>query len=113
MSVFFFVRDVTYSNSVASNRSSIPHIVLPAWGDTYDYANRAECLNIGIFASKTSAPGVRAEELGMALVKVTGESEKATKFRASAKRLKEVCRAKGNGLELASVEILKAVGTMK
>ncbi|KAF8555814.1 UDP-Glycosyltransferase/glycogen phosphorylase [Imleria badia] len=92
---------------VSLNRSGIPHIVLPVWYDTYDYARRVEFLNIGIFGSKTSAPGIRAEEFGRALVRVTGDSEEAVKFRASAKHLREVCRAKGNGRELASMAILK------
>ncbi|KAF8555815.1 UDP-Glycosyltransferase/glycogen phosphorylase [Imleria badia] len=93
--------------------SGVPHIVLPVWFDTYDYAQRAEFLNIGIFGSKTSAPGVRAEEFGRALVRVTRDSEEAVKFRTSAKHLKEVCRAKGNGRELASAAILKEVGARK
>ncbi|KAF8555817.1 UDP-Glycosyltransferase/glycogen phosphorylase [Imleria badia] len=93
--------------------SGVPHIVLPVWFDTYDYAQRAEFLNIGIFGSKTSAPGVRAEEFSRALVRVTRDSEEAVKFRTSAKRLKDVCRAKGNGRELATATILKETGTRK
>ncbi|KAN0087849.1 hypothetical protein V8E55_006470 [Tylopilus felleus] len=89
--------------------SGVPHIVMPVWYDTYDYATRAEFLNIGIFGSKTSAPGVCAEEFGRALVRVTGDGEEACKFRASAKHLKEVCRAKGNGRKLASAAILKEI----
>ncbi|KAF8555816.1 UDP-Glycosyltransferase/glycogen phosphorylase [Imleria badia] len=90
--------------------SGIPHIVLPVWYDTYDYAQRAEFLNIGIFGSKTSAPGVHAEEFGKALMRVTGDSEEAVKLRMSAKHLKELCRARGNGRELASAAILKEIG---
>ncbi|KAF8551422.1 UDP-Glycosyltransferase/glycogen phosphorylase [Imleria badia] len=93
--------------------SGIPHVVLPVWLDTYGYATRAEYLNIGISGNKTSSPGVRAEEFGRALVRVTGDSEEAVKFRTSAKRLKDVCRAKGNGRELATATILKETGTRK
>ena len=92
---------------VSLKRSGIPHIVLPVWYDTYDYAQRAEFLNIGIFGSKTSAPGVHAEEFGRALVLVTGDGEEAAKFRTSAKHLKDLCRAKGDRRELASRAILK------
>ena len=94
-------------SSLSFNRSGVPHVVLPVWFDTYDYAQRAEFLNIGIFGSKTSAPGVHAAEFGRALVRVTGDSAEAEKFRMSAKRLKELCKAKGNGRELASAAILK------
>ncbi|KAG8214161.1 hypothetical protein J3R82DRAFT_10936 [Butyriboletus roseoflavus] len=93
--------------------SGIPHIVLPVWLDTYDHANRAEFLSIGIFGNKTCAPSVRAEEFGKALVRVTGDTEEAGKFRRSAKRLKELCRARGNGRELSSMVILKEAGISK
>ena len=55
------------------NRSGVPHIVLPARFDTYDsdYAKRADFLSIGIFGNQTCAPGVRADEFGRALVRVT------------------------------------------
>lgn len=92
------------------NRSGLPHIVLPIWVDTYDYAARAEFLNVGIFGNKTCAPSVRAVEFGQALVRITRDTEEAVTFRMSAKRLKEVCRAKGHGRELASVAILKEAG---
>jgi hypothetical protein len=91
----------------------VPHIVLPVWFDTYDYAWRAEFLNIGLFGSKTCAPGAQAEELGKALVRVTGDSKEAVTLRTSAKHLKGLCRAKGNGRELASTAILKEVGIRK
>ncbi|KAG6379763.1 hypothetical protein JVT61DRAFT_10300 [Boletus reticuloceps] len=91
--------------------SGVPHIVLPVWFDTYDYAQRAEFLNIGIFGNRTCAPGVRAEEFGKALVRVTGDSEEAVQLRMSAKHLKEVCRAKGTGRKLACAAILKEVGS--
>ena len=108
-SAFSFVVFTEYLNSVSLNRSGVPHIVLPVWFDTYDYAQRAEFLNIGIFANKTCAPGVGAEEFGKALVRVTGDSVEAGKLRTSAKHLKELCRAKRNGRELACAAILKEV----
>lgn len=94
-------------------RSGVPHIVLPVWFDTYDYARRAEFLNIGIFGNTTSAPEVCAEEFGRALVRVTGDSEEAVKFRTTAKHLKDICRTKGNGRELASMAILKRIDPKK
>ncbi|KAH0828094.1 hypothetical protein J3R83DRAFT_3753 [Lanmaoa asiatica] len=90
--------------------SGLPHIVLPVWYDTYDYASRVEFLNIGIFGNKTCSPSVEAVEFGKALVRVTGNTEEAAKFRTSAKRLKELCRAKGNGRELSCAAILKEAG---
>lgn len=95
---------------VSSDRSGIPHIILPVWLDTYDYAARAEFLNIGIFGSKRAAPDVQAEEFGDALVRATGDSEEAAKFRTSAKRLKDLCRSRGNGREISAATIMKVAG---
>ncbi|KAG9316542.1 glycosyltransferase family 1 protein [Chiua virens] len=90
--------------------SGVPQIILPVWFDTFDYACRVEYLNIGLFGNKTCAPDVQAEEFGTALVRVTGHSQEAVALRASAQRLREVCRAKGSGRELASAAILKEIG---
>jgi len=70
-------------------------------------------LNVGIFGSKSAAPGVQAEEFGEALVRATGDGEEAVKFRTSAKRLKELCRSRGNGREISAATIMKAAGIMK
>ena len=89
----------------------MPQIVLSVWLDTCQYASRVEFLNVGIFGNKSCAPGAEAEEFGKALVRVTGHE--AMVFRAAAKRLKDLCRAKGNGRELASLTILKEAGIRK
>jgi hypothetical protein len=92
------------------NRSGKPHIIISVWYDTYDYANRVEFLNVGLFGNKSCAPGVRAKEFGQALVRVTGDTEEAAKMRAAAERVKDICRAKGNGRQLAAMAVLKEAG---
>lgn len=98
---------------MASDRSGLPHIVLPVWLDTYQYASRVEALNIGIFGNQSCAPDVQAEEFGQALVRVTGDTQEAIMFNAAAQRLRVLCRARGNGRELASLAILKEMGLSK
>lgn len=95
------------------NRSGMPHVVLPVWLDTYQYASRVEFLDIGVFGNKGCAPGVQAEEFGKALVRVTGDTEEAVMFRAAAKRLKELCKTRGNGRQLSSFAVLKEIGLRK
>ncbi|PIG88030.1 UDP-glucoronosyl and UDP-glucosyl transferase family protein [Aspergillus arachidicola] len=51
-------------------RAGVPQVILPVWFDTYDFALRAEWLGIGIWASRKTAPGVNAPELGQALIRV-------------------------------------------
>ncbi|THU81034.1 UDP-Glycosyltransferase/glycogen phosphorylase [Dendrothele bispora CBS 962.96] len=55
-------------------KAGVPQIVMPVWIDTYDFARRVEFLGIGVYGSKTSAPGADAEEFGQALLRVVGVS---------------------------------------
>lgn len=68
-----------------------PQVVLPFWYDTYEYANRAEWLGIGIYGNRRSAPTVEALELGRALTRIVGDGEEARRFRATAEALRERC----------------------
>lgn len=47
------------------------------WIDTYDFATKVEYLQVGVWGSRTAAPRVEAEELGMALVKVVDSDASA------------------------------------
>jgi len=48
----------------------VPQVVLPAWADCYDFANRAELLGVGRWANKQAKPRWKRDELGAALVEV-------------------------------------------
>ncbi|PYH87698.1 DAGAT-domain-containing protein, partial [Aspergillus ellipticus CBS 707.79] len=71
-------------------RTGVPHVVLPGWQDCYENAVRTEWLNIGVYANKTSAPGVGAIELSNALQKVVGNPT----YQAKAFELSTLCRQK-------------------
>ncbi|KAK7047221.1 hypothetical protein VNI00_006887 [Paramarasmius palmivorus] len=83
--------------------AGVPHIVLPIWYDTYDYAQRVETLNIGVWGSPKSAPYAETKEFGDALVKVLGSKEGEAMAR-NAKALADVYRTKygGNGRKAAA-----------
>ncbi|KAF5382861.1 hypothetical protein D9757_007252 [Collybiopsis confluens] len=87
--------------------AGVPHVILPVWYDTYDYATRAEWLGIGIWGSRRRAPKAESSEFGQALLRVAGLSLEAEGFRAKAKRLAESCKTRYTGRVLAADEVLK------
>ncbi|RAK79081.1 UDP-Glycosyltransferase/glycogen phosphorylase [Aspergillus fijiensis CBS 313.89] len=68
-------------------QSGIPHVVLPGWQDCYENAVRTEWLGIGVYANKTAAPAVDADEFGRALIRVVGN----VTMQAKAKELSALC----------------------
>ncbi|KAF5374555.1 hypothetical protein D9757_010159 [Collybiopsis confluens] len=83
--------------------AGVPHVVLPKWYDTYDYASRAEYLGIGLFGNQTSAPGASAEEFGNALVRVVKEKS----FVENAKILAQKCGSGESGRAKAAEKLLE------
>ncbi|KAL0575337.1 hypothetical protein V5O48_006639 [Marasmius crinis-equi] len=88
--------------------AGVPHIVLPVWYDTYDFASRVEYLGIGIYGSKACSPGVEAEEFGKALLRIVGSE--AQQYKGKAGSLGDACRARGNGRELGAKRVLELAG---
>ncbi|KAH7141968.1 hypothetical protein EDB81DRAFT_948234 [Dactylonectria macrodidyma] len=63
--------------------TGVPQVVLPAWADCYDFANRAELLGIGRWANKKAKPRWKRDELAAALVEVIlGPSSERIRARA-------------------------------
>ncbi len=83
----------------------MPQVILPVWGDTYDFAKRVEWLGIGKFGSKRYAPKVSANELGNALKQVV-LSPQAANFQAKATELATLCNRDGGGRNIAAKTIL-------
>ncbi|KAH8668683.1 hypothetical protein BX600DRAFT_496715 [Xylariales sp. PMI_506] len=69
-----------------STCAGVPHVVLPAWIDCYDFGNRTELANIGICANRKSAPRCERFELGDALKAVILGPD-AQMFQDTAKRV--------------------------
>lgn len=82
----------------------MPQVVIPAWLDCYDFANRAEILGIGRWGNKKALPHITKEELGPILVDVV-LGPRASKMRARVKELAEMC-AKTPGVTVAASNIL-------
>jgi UDP:flavonoid glycosyltransferase YjiC (YdhE family) len=80
---------------------------LPAWYDTYDFAQRVEMLGIGIYGSRSVTPKVDAVELSRALITITSPKNAAGKLiRERARELGKVMQKYG-GRKLAAEKILE------
>jgi hypothetical protein len=84
-----------------------PQVIVPAWMDCFDFANRVELLGNGIWANKTKIMRIVPQELGDALVEVLmGPS--AEKMRAKAEELAKLSN-KVPGREAAAKTILAEI----
>lgn len=87
----------------------MPQIVLPAWQDCYENAARAEWLQIGIHANKTSAPGISEEDLTHALRTILDVKTYAKNARSLSQRVSTT-----EGRVVAAKRILEiATGELK
>ncbi|OAQ60786.1 UDP-glucoronosyl and UDP-glucosyl transferase [Pochonia chlamydosporia 170] len=86
--------------------AGVPQIILPVWGDTYDFAKRAEWLGIGKFGSPKHAPKVNSKELAKILKQVI-LGPQAAQFREKATGFAKICRENGGGRRIAAQKILE------
>ncbi|KAL2222296.1 hypothetical protein M432DRAFT_636920 [Thermoascus aurantiacus ATCC 26904] len=80
----------------------VPHVVLPQWWDTYDFARKAEYLGIGAYGNRSSAPRVEADEFREAL-----EFALSPEAAAKARIIRDICASKKEGRVWACEEITK------
>ncbi|TRM69952.1 glycosyltransferase family 1 protein [Schizophyllum amplum] len=85
-------------------RSGTPQIILPMWYDTYTNATRLEYCGLGVYGSKTAAPGVDPGELEQAMLRVVSGPE-SVEFRYRAREVGIKCREAG-GRERVADSIL-------
>lgn len=55
--------------------AGVPQIILPNWSDTYQHAACTEWLGIGVYANKKAGPGIDADELSKAFLRILGDDE--------------------------------------
>ena len=84
-------------------RAGVPHVILPQWIDHYNFAQTAEYLGIGIWASKETAPLWRAEALSQAFL-ASLQGDKSEEMKMKAKALAKVAHEYG-GRDCAAREI--------
>ncbi|KAL0934398.1 udp-glucoronosyl and udp-glucosyl transferase family protein [Colletotrichum truncatum] len=89
--------------------AGVPHIVLPAWADLYNYASLAETTDIGVWGNRKAAPGISADELGSAFLKMVDGGPASLSMRENAKRLgKSIVRP---GRDIAADEVARLAAT--
>ncbi|KAH7311302.1 UDP-glucoronosyl and UDP-glucosyl transferase family protein [Stachybotrys elegans] len=86
--------------------AGIPQVILPVWGDTYDFAKRVEWLGIGRFGSPRNAPKCSARELGPILESVL-LGKAAVAMKQKAEDLAKVCGHTSQGRETAARKIME------
>lgn len=85
--------------------TGVPQVVLPAWADNYDYAQRVELLGVGRCGNKTTKPHWTSGELSREMLDVLmGDSAAIIKEKAII--LQHACQEKGSGAENAALAIL-------
>lgn len=96
--------------TILHNSAGKPHVVLPCWMDTFDFANRAELAGIGLWGNRRSAPSWKADELGPILRKAI-IGLKASSLQQRAQAMAQRCRNQGGGRFKAARVILHETET--
>ncbi|ODA80786.1 hypothetical protein RJ55_03745 [Drechmeria coniospora] len=90
--------------------AGVPQVILPVWGDTYDFAKRVEWLGIGKFGSAKNAPKCCSRELGPILEQVVLGSD-AMRMKRRAAELARICQDGGGGRAVAAQKMLDMIRT--
>ncbi|KAF4556397.1 Hypothetical protein D9617_1g082740 [Elsinoe fawcettii] len=83
--------------------AGIPHLVLPIWWDTYEYAERVKYHGIGTVGNVGVAPAVEPEQFAKQLLQALGDED----IKRKAAELGAVCKRRGEGREIAAAAIAK------
>ncbi|KAH8163600.1 hypothetical protein CIB48_g4642 [Xylaria polymorpha] len=92
-----------YHEAIAAG---IPQVVIPMWLDCYNYAQLAEDVGVGVYATRATAPDWSVEGLRDSLLRVLDEREEGRQLRSKAKYLGEIAR-KEPGRYVAAREIAR------
>jgi UDP:flavonoid glycosyltransferase YjiC (YdhE family) len=97
------------AQSLIFSSLGVPQVVLPVWMDTFDFANRVEYLEIGVFGSRNHCPRVEANELSKALMRVMGDGKEATTMKLQAKELASIAGKVGGRVKACEkiIELLE------
>ncbi|KAI0857036.1 hypothetical protein F4860DRAFT_506359 [Xylaria cubensis] len=92
-----------YHEAIATG---IPQVVIPMWLDCYNYAQLAEDVGVGVYATRSTAPDWTVEGLRDSLLTVLDDREEGLRLRSKAKYLGEIAR-KDPGRYVAAREIAR------
>lgn len=89
-------------------RAGVPQVVLPQWTDCYDYAERVELHGIGLHGSRIHKPRWHVDETSAAIISVLYGPD-ALSMKHNARRMADICRAKGDGADNAARRVLMEI----
>ncbi|KAI8955602.1 hypothetical protein F4801DRAFT_272837 [Xylaria longipes] len=92
-----------YHEAIAAG---IPQVVIPMWLDCYNYAQLAEDVGVGVYATRSTAPDWTVQGLRDSLLRVLDERQEGIQLRSKAKYLGEIAR-KEPGRYVAAREIAR------
>lgn len=87
----------------------MPHLILPAWLDHYNYAARVEEIELGVWGNKKAAPGFSVDELTSAFLRLLDDGPASASMRENAKRLRGTLARPGR--DIAGDEIARLAAT--
>lgn len=93
-----------------SLRAGIPQVVIPMWLDCYTYAQLAEDVGVGIYATRDTAPTWTMESLRDSLRRVVDGREESVRLAEKAKAIGEIAR-RDPGRYVAAREIARLAGS--
>ncbi|TEA20489.1 Glycosyltransferase sdnJ [Colletotrichum sidae] len=89
--------------------TGVPHIILPAWLDLYNYAARVEAIDIGVWGNRQTAPGFSVDELASAFLKLVDGGPDSISMRKNTEALAKSIKRPGR--DVAADEIAKLAAT--
>ncbi|WYZ43470.1 hypothetical protein EsH8_VI_001169 [Colletotrichum jinshuiense] len=95
-----------YHEAIAAG---VPHLILPAWLDHYNYAARVEEIELGVWGNKKAAPGFSVDELTSAFLRLLDDGPASASMRENAKRLRGTLARPGR--DIAGDEIARLAAT--
>ncbi|KAH8658089.1 UDP-glucoronosyl and UDP-glucosyl transferase family protein [Xylariales sp. PMI_506] len=103
------VASVHHGGSSSFNEATVagvPQVVIPMWEDLYNFAQLAEDLGIGIYATRGTAPNWTIAGIVEPILQVLDQGEVGEKTRLEAKRIGDIVRPKP-GRHIAAREVAK------
>ncbi|KAF6817385.1 UDP-glucoronosyl and UDP-glucosyl transferase family protein [Colletotrichum plurivorum] len=90
--------------------AGVPHLILPAWVDLYNYGVLVEEVGLGRWGNRKAAPALEAEELSEAFLELVGDGPASRALRQNAKKLAKTFTRPGRDIAADEIAMLAARG---
>ncbi|KAL0933327.1 UDP-glucoronosyl and UDP-glucosyl transferase [Colletotrichum truncatum] len=91
--------------------SGVPQVIIPMWLDLYNFAQVAESIGVGVYATRGTAPAWTTEGLSEAFLRVVGKSQESRAIRNKAHTLgREAKEISGRHTAAKQISDMASVG---